>query len=190
MYYVDLGQIGSRLDLIGATTYPAWMGLCSKLPFLIRNGAIYSTSVYPLLGFMLGSTFGGNGINTFGVPDSLSRLDLPIDTTGVNRITAAISGINGTTMGSAGGNQSMQSHSHPNTLTDPGHGHVTAEAYFANIGGSGILAAGGTYIFNAGSNVVNPDTTGITLTNANSGIGGSQNVPPAIVSHLPLIRAG
>jgi hypothetical protein len=79
---------------------------------------------------------------------------------------------------------------HPNTLTDPGHGHVTAEAYFANIGGSGILAAGGTYIFNAGSNVVNPDTTGITLTNANSGIGGSQNVPPAIVSHLPLIRAG
>lgn len=183
MDYVDLGRVGSALDLHGVTAPPSWIQACTVRPYLIKDGTIYSTSVYPALGAQLGSAFGGNGITTFAVPDELSRIRLPVDTGATGRVTVAISGINGTTMGAAGGSQSLQAHTHTATVADPGHAHgavLTAAADIQNPGGFGNkLGVIGT------SAVA---TTNITVTNVNTGAGNSQNMPPAIVSFLPLIK--
>lgn len=106
--YVDMPEVGSALDLHqSGTTIPAWISNCTVVPYLLKDGTIYSTSTYPQLGAQLGSAFGGNGATTFGVPDELSRLRIPVDTTGIKgRVTSAGSGINGSAMGGAGGAQS------------------------------------------------------------------------------------
>lgn len=188
--YVDLGRVGERLDLIGWTTYPAWIGLCTVKPYLIRDGSVYSTSVYPILAQMLGSTFGGNGINTFGVPDSRARVDVPYDTGGTGRLTSGVSGVNGATMGSAGGNQAMQQHNHG--VNDPTHSHGVTGSGIQNPVGIAITWGGGsgpnTVPSPVAANSIAAAATGISIQVA--GAGASQNVQPSIVSHLPLIRAG
>src|SRR5258708_10394266 len=100
------------------------------------------------------------------------------------RITS-LSGINGSTLGAAGGDQLMQLHNHASpALTDPGHNHSLpgGPALGGNPSGSGWLTTPGP---NTGT-----ATTGITLA-ANvgtTGSGGSQNMPPTIVSFLALIK--
>lgn len=186
--FCDQPEVGSALDLhINTTTLPAWMTACSVLPYLVKNGAVHTASLYPVLASRLGSTYGGNGSTTFGVPDENARFRLPVDTSGVSgRVTAAISGINGTTFGSAGGSQSLQAHTHTATVNDPGHLHATL--YNTNgftLGGPGAMTIIGS---GPGSGNSNSATTGITVANATTGSGASSNMPPAIVSFLPLIK--
>ncbi len=185
MDYVDMPDPGTAYDLhTNTTSLPPWMTACSKAPYLIKNGSTYSSSLYPALAQLLGSTFGGNGVTTFGVPDEMSRVRLPVDSTGAaGRVTTAISGINGTTFGSAGGSQSMMAHRHVNTLTDPGHTHPT-NAYTGNRTTSG----GGFSASDTNSATISNSTTSITITNATTGSGTSENMPPAIVSFLPLVK--
>lgn len=191
--YVGLGRVGAALDLHNWSTYPPWMSACSTLPYLIKNGSVYSTSVYPILGELLGSTFGGNGASTFGVPDEMSRVRLPIDIAGTNRITNAVCGISGTTMGASGGNQNMQSHTH--AITDNGHAHGGLNGNnFLMIGSPGAeffnynpLTGGANYQSASNGGDTAAAATGITINN--TGSGGSQNVQPTIVDFLPLIRA-
>lgn len=184
--FTDQPEVGSALDLhCNTTTLPAWMTACSVQPYLIKNGAVHTASLYPALSARLGSTYGGNGASTFGVPDEMSRIRLPVDSSGsAARITTAICGINGTTFGSAGGDQRMQSHTHSNALIDPGHFH----RYGTNelLGGGANNAVQGAP--NNSTFSTDAQTTGITITNANVGTGSSQNMPPAIVSFLPLLK--
>src|ERR1700722_5561670 len=125
MDYVNMPDPGAAHDLHGATALPPWMTACSVLPYLIKDGSTYSSSVYPQLAAQLGSTFGGNGITTFGVPDERNRARIGLDTNGPgtfsNRLTTAACGFNGQVMGAAGGDQNLASHVH--TTTDPGHSH-------------------------------------------------------------------
>jgi len=182
MDYVDMPEVGSALDLHGATALPAWITGCSVQPYLIKDGSTYSTSIFPALGAILGSTFGGNGITTFGVPDELNRVRIPVATSGTTatRVTQTISGINGTTMGSAGGDQSMQQHSH--AYTDPGHTHQVNYVLAASVGAGPRPDASPL----SGSYATQTSTIGITI--SSTGSGSSQNMPPAIISFLPLIK--
>ncbi len=187
MDYVDMPEVGAALDLQqSATTIPPWISNCTVVPYLLKDGTVYNISSYPQLGAALGSTFGGNGATTFGVPNELNRLRLPVDTSGsANRVTAAISGVNGTTMGAAGGSESMQSHNHTATLTDPGHFHTVSGPLTGNQnsqGGGGSLAGFAT------SFSTDSKTTGITVAVNGTGSGSSQNMPPVIVSFIPLIK--
>jgi hypothetical protein len=77
--YVNLGPVGAALDLQGATAVPAWIANCTRRPYLLKDGTVYNFSDYPSLGRQLGSTFGGNGITTFAVPDERNRMRIPID---------------------------------------------------------------------------------------------------------------
>jgi microcystin-dependent protein len=192
MDFVDRHLPGTALDLHGATTYSPWMNACTIKPYLIKDGTVYTASIYPALAQLLGSTFGGNGITTFAVPDERARarigLDVNINQAFSNRLTAGGSGINGTTMGAVGGSEFLQSHSHTNTLTDLGHIHgPDANVTSLNTGGgSGANrfgpSPGGIPQFSTVSS-----TTGISVTVNATGAGGSQNMIPAIVSFLPLI---
>lgn len=185
MDYVNQPTPGSALDLHGWTALPPWMNVCTVLPYLIKDGTAYSTSTYPALFAALGSTFGGNGITTFGLPDERARARLALDTLVAGatsaRITFAIAGFTGSLMGAVGGDQRMQTHTHG--ITDPGHNHpFTAINGLNNVGSNG---------FGGGSNGIQTmsitnATTNITI-NA-SGTGSSQNIQPSIVSFLPLIK--
>lgn len=107
--YVNLGRVGSYLDQ-AVSTVPAWMTNCTVPPYLVCDGTVYNAAVLygggqptPLLN-LLGPTFGGNGITTFGVPDLRNRSRISLGG-GSGRVTTAGSGIDGTTINSSGGAQ-------------------------------------------------------------------------------------
>lgn len=180
---VGMGRVGSMLDVCGISTTPAWMTACSTLPYLPRDGAIYTSSLYPVLGAQLGSTFGGNGITTFGVPDTRNRFALPVDVSGQGRVTNAASGVDGTALGANGGSQYLQTHAHGITEPNSGQGHqhvIGGVTGFLNPQGGGVSATAGS---NNNSNLA---TTGITINNIGSG--SSQNMPPVIVFGCGFIK--
>jgi microcystin-dependent protein len=195
--YVNPPLPGSAIDLhyIGPVfgEYPAWMLAGSRPYALVKDGIVRNISDYPALGALLGSTFGGNGVTTFAVPDERSRMRLAVDTSGTNRVTSGGSGINGAQLGAAGGDQLLQSHAHSGSgnVSDPGHGHSINQA-------SNIVAANNNFVepatgtnLGANSGAINGNTTGITVPSLNinnTGGGGSQNMPPTIVSFLALIK--
>src|ERR1700733_15260639 len=100
-----IGEIPGKMDFLGGVSaLPAWVSACTVPPFLIADGSVYNFTTFPALGALYGGSFGGNGITTFGVPDMRGRVPLAYDGTGT-RITTAGCGINGQTLGAAGGNQ-------------------------------------------------------------------------------------
>lgn len=177
----------------GETGLPAWVSACTKKPYLLADGSIYNFSDFPALGAKYGNKFGGNGITTFGVPDMQGRVPLAYDGTGT-RITTAGCGINGQTIGAAGGAQSttlVTANLPPYTpgviLNDPGHFHTYTAPGTANImqpAGNGTLQ-----IFLPGT-PTSTATTGITLTLASQGGTSTpiSNVQPAQVAGVWLIK--
>jgi microcystin-dependent protein len=162
------------------------MTACTKPPYLIKDGTVYNVSTYPALGQLLGSTFGGNGATTFGVPDERNRFRLPIDS-GVltNRVTLGVSGVNGQSFSGSGGSQSQQAHRHINTLSDPTHYHGIKGGSGAGGSVSVVYPGGGAYLID---NVTAPASTGISISNVTTGVGGSENMPPTIVNFIALIK--
>lgn len=196
MDYVDMPTPGSALDLhINTTTLPPWMTACTLAPYLIKDGSTYSTATYTALAQLLGSTYGGNGITTFGVPDERARARLGVDTiqaaSGATsaRVTFGVAGFTGSVLGAAGGDQRMPTHNHG--ITDPTHGHVGSRGSVAGTVSSAFTTSallGGT---NTPANdtqnlTIAASTTGITVNNA--GTGSSANMMPSIVSFIPLIK--
>lgn len=152
--------------------------------WLFANGAAVSRSTYAALFTAIGTTYGiGDGTTTFNLPDAGGRV-LAGKESVATRLTSAVSGVDGATLGSSGGDQRVQTHTHTASVTDPGHVHTQ------NFGGSGgtVIAAGSASgVINTYPN--NSATTGITVSNASFGAGSSQNVQPTLVVNW-LIYAG
>jgi microcystin-dependent protein len=184
--FVDMGRVGEFLDLCVSTT-PAWMSACTVLPYLPCVGSTtYSFSTYPALAAMLGSTFGGNGVTTFGVPDLGGRVRLPIDSGGT-RITFAGSNITGTLFGASGGAQNQSTiiaHSH--AVTDPGHVHTFTYNVHASSNGPDVndMTQIGTL---SSSKTTVSTTTGISLATTGSATA-LVTVPPALVFGVTFIK--
>ncbi len=183
--YVDMPPVGSALDLHNsAGTVPAWMSACSVAPYLVKDGTLYASASYPQLSAILGSTYGGNGVTTFGVPDERARVRIALDNNPgsgfASRVTTGVAGFDATTMGASGGDQAMQSHTH--TLTDPGHFHVVGTNSIS--GGAGAINILTNVPLTGGTTAVS--TTGITI--AANGSGSAQNMQPSIVNFVPLIK--
>ena len=184
--FVNLGRIAATEMWAGLTALPAWVTACTQQPYLLCDGTVYNFTAYPALAQRLLGKFGGNGISTFAVPDSQGRIQLPYDGTGT-RITAAISNINGQTIGAAGGDQNTQDHTHtfdgtPATIT------VTS----SGIGGGAVgnIQIGGSQVTPAGSNGTASGSYTPAGTNTTFGTGASQNVQPSQVTGIMVIRAG
>jgi microcystin-dependent protein len=185
--YVDQPAVGSFMDLAVSTT-PRWMTACSVSPWLICDGTQYNMSNFTALGLQLGSTFGGDGVTTFRVPDLNSRYRIPLDNQGATtagRITNVISGISGTTWGASGGSQSMQAHTH--VATDAGHNH-TSNHNFSNIAATPPAASGATSFVGNTPDAGWNQTGFASITNATTGSGGSQNIPPGLVFGFSFIK--
>ena len=175
-FTTGLDRVGAYADF-ATTSVPAWISACTVPPYLQTVGGTFSSATYPQLAIFLGGTT---------LPDSRARARIALDA-GTNRVTAGVSGISGNTLFAAGGDQNLTSHNHG--LTDPGHNHAVTGGIFAfpdasaSAGGAGGVETGTVLNSIAISNHV----TGITI--ANAGGGASQNMPPAYVGGITMIRA-
>jgi hypothetical protein len=141
------------------------------------------------------------------LPDLRDRAVIGVGNMGgaaaAGRVTPAGGGINTLSLGTSGGDQFLQTHTHAisdvthnHVLSDPGHTHGIPQGgrtgNNAGLGGVG----GGNQLWDAGpaatgTNVgftgmySNPSGTGITGT-LGAGSGGSQNVQPSIVSNYAI----
>jgi microcystin-dependent protein len=91
--------VGALMDYAGSTAPAGWL-LC--------YGQSLSTTTYALLFAVIGYTYGGAGAN-FSLPDYRGRTGFGVDNMGgvaANRITTAVSGIDGVTLSATGGAQS------------------------------------------------------------------------------------
>lgn len=168
---------GAVMPYAGSSTPSGWL-LC--------YGQAVSRATYAALFAALGTTYGaGDGSTTFNIPDLRGRAAFGLDNMGgtaANRITSAGSGISGTTLGAAGGDEHMPAHGHSASVSDPGHSHtITTEAYEDGVdplyqgwqnGNDGPSTA------TLPSNVA---TTGISVSLGTSGAGISANMPPALM---------
>lgn len=177
------GKIEMLAELAGL---PGWMAACTVKPFLLCDGTVYNVSDYPVLGGLLGGSFGGNGITTFGVPDIRGRFPLAYDGTGA-RVTVAGCGINGQTFGAFQDAQTITlttaqiaSHFHSAGIYDPSHSHpVTIPGSTGNTGGGGPFGsnpiAGSTSAAVTGVRVTS--SNGIDTTYSAGGGGAHNNMP-------------
>jgi microcystin-dependent protein len=181
-------QIGAGMDFWGTTAPPRW---------LFPYGQAISRTTYAALFAVLGTTYGaGDGSTTFNLPDKRGRSSIGKDDMGgaaASRVTAAVSGVNGTTLGAAGGNQAMQTHNHG--ITDPGHVHgVTDPSHTHGVTDPGHVHAQNGMTFqtgtiktfdtnisagsqhNMGDNTTYSSATGVSVNAAYTGVGVASHV--------------
>lgn len=175
--YKSLGhRIGEYWDYAGSSV-PNWVSGCSVAPYLMCNGGTFSSSTYPTLSNILGSTT---------LPDQRGRTRYMLDQ-GIGRVSSAGSGVTGNTIFAGGGDQLMPTHTH--AVTDPTHFHPqNPTTVYTGAGSPAGLVTGGTGApIQSGTFNSQAAATGISIQNAGSG--GAQNMPPLLVAGITLIRA-
>jgi microcystin-dependent protein len=168
------------------------------------NGQNLSRASFAALFGALGTTYGaGDGSTTFGTPDIRGRGLFALDNLGgvaANRVTNAISGIVGSSLGAVGGDERTGTHGHGVTdpthghgVNDPGHLHAVRTANSASFGGGvngGVdnfqnLDWRGETTAGAATNIsIGAAATGITVQNFTGGA--SANMPPAMMAAYAL----
>ena len=175
---VGFMPIGVGVPFAGSTSPAGWL-LCF--------GQTVSRTTYAGLFATIGTTWGsGDGSTTFGLPDLRGRAVAGKDDMGgsaANRLTAAGSGITGTTLGTSGGTEThtlitsqMPSHTH----TQDAHGHNIQRS---NSAATSVGAdASALYRPQQSTGASYVDTQSTTATNQNTGGGGAhQNTQPTII---------
>lgn len=168
------GTAGQTLVSTGAATAPAWQtpgnlisGFIVEWPTAVApsgwlncDGSTPLIATYPALAAILGTTYGGNGSTTFGIPDKRGRVSVGIGTGTAPDATAW-------TLGRVVGEET-----HTLVLTEtPAHTHSLPWAQYSGQHQNGAQPAG-----------VYPVVTGIGNT-ATTSIGGStahNNLPPSL----------
>jgi microcystin-dependent protein len=170
-----------NVPLLGGMDY--WDTVAPNSSFIFPVGQAISRTTYSAAFARWGTTYGaGDGTTTFNVPDKTGRVSAMKESS-ATRLTSTYFGGNSTSMGATGGLEShtlttaqLASHTHSNSLTDPGHSHTggatsTVTGYSA--GGNGPPALPSSTA---------SATTGISINNASAGSGNAHNnVQPTIV---------
>lgn len=139
--------------------------------FLLEYGQLALIANYPALYAVLGTIHGGDGITTFGIPDSRGRNTVGKDDMGgtpANRVTVGGSGIDGATLGANGGGESV-------TLgwgQMPYHGH-----------GLTVFAVQQTNLTNRTQSTGSASGVSTAGTDAAGGGGAHSNMPPSLVAN-------
>ncbi len=118
-------------------------GSTAPTGWLLCFGQTVSRTQYAALFAVISTTYGvGDGSTTFGLPDLRGRSVSGKDDMGgsaANRVTNAISGITGTTLGAVGGSESMTAHTHG------------AGSYVTTASSTGINSVDHTHTFTTGT---------------------------------------
>ena len=169
---------------VPAGTVLPFGGVTAPAGFLLCYGQAVSRTGYADLFAAIGTAHGaGDGSTTFNVPDYRGRTLAGLDNMGgtaANRLTSGGSGIAGTTLGAAGGAETVtltatQMPTHSHGVSDPGHAHLYG---VGGIPANGVNVRGtsgdGT---NFGFAATNNAVTGISIQNAGGG-GAHNNAQP------------
>jgi microcystin-dependent protein len=160
-YVGEIRVVGFNFQAIG------WVFCDGRLLPISQFGALFN---------LIGTTYGGDGQTTFGVPDLRSRVPLHIGSNGVTNYV----------LGQSGGVENV-------TLTTaqlPQHSHVPAASSGAGTSTSplnGFWAAWGNAPYSTSPPNVSMDATGIGMT------GGSQpheNLPPVLALNFVISLFG
>ena len=217
VYFEDSGGVIRQLLASGNSGVPTgtvleFAGATAPAGYLLCYGQAIDRTTYAALFTAIGTLHGtGDGSITFNLPDRRGRTGFGKDDMGgpaASRITNANSGIVGTTIGAAGGDERLYGHTHTinsgtaNVTNASGTANVTSPAHGHTIdGGNNAAVANGTVSFGGSGNAANfGQTTGnatVTVTDsghthtatdsghthtaASTGAGSSQNMPPAII---------
>jgi len=172
--------IGAGMEYWGTSAPALW---------IFAYGQAISRTTYAALFAVMGTTYGtGDGSTTFNVPDMRGRTAIGKDNMGgtpANRVTNAVSGIAGTTLGAVGGDQHAQADSI--TINDPSHQHaiLNGGAYVGSGGAAPNVTSGSSF-----GNLATSTNTAVTGITASSSLtGASQNMPPGIICNY-IIYAG
>lgn len=199
-------QILVAADVMPAGTIIPYAGASAPNGWILAYGQAVSRTTYSALFAAIGTTYGvGDGSTTFNLPDLRGRAIAGKDNMGgvaANRVTAVVSGITGTTLGAAGGDQNMMQHSHSiahdHAAVNTGSGTNTtaltvvdlsgapgagANTWTGHTPGRNNMLAGGTSTQVPGlSHIHSVDLGNYTGTSGNSGSGTTQgNVQPTII---------
>jgi microcystin-dependent protein len=121
------------------TGLPFFGRVAPNSSFAFPRGQAISRTAYAGLFALIGTTYGaGDGATTFLLPDLSGRLlacrEGMDGAPAPGRITTAGSGIDGSALGATGGSEivtlatpQIPSHTHANTLNDPGHSHGVSD---------------------------------------------------------------
>ena len=116
----DVAPVGAVIDFAGSTPPTSWLLCYGQTLDAVANPQ------YAVLFTVIGTTYGGTGIDDFKIPDCRGRVGVGRDDMGgsaAGRITTLGSGLDGLTLGAVGGDQQM-THEH----TVPVHSHAVAQA--------------------------------------------------------------
>jgi microcystin-dependent protein len=153
--------------------------------WLLCYGQAVSRSTYADLFAVISTTYGvGDNSTTFNLPDFRGRSAFGKDDMGgsaASRLTTAGSGVDGATLGTGGGSQLTQQHTH--VATDAGHIHTYTTRRASKSGNDTpyVLTDPNNGENTNGDGTFNTNSGTANITNANYGSGASQNVPPALV---------
>lgn len=179
------GMAGVVLPFAGASAPNGWL-LC--------YGQAVSRTTYAQLFAVIGTTFGaGDGSTTFNIPDLRGRVPAGKDNMGgtaASRLTSAASGVDGATLGAAGGGEThtlttAQMPTHNHGVTDPGHSHNLQQRL-------GTSTSGNTYVMQGSAdnstltttNGALSNTTGISIQNNGSGAAHPNVQPTVVLNHI------
>jgi microcystin-dependent protein len=173
------------LTPVGSIVPYAGTDVSTPAGWLFCGGQAVSRTTYADLFAVVGTTYGsGDGSTTFNVPDLRGRVVAGKDNmagSAASRLTAGTSGITGTTLGAAGGNEALHSHTH----TQNAHSHQFIPKYGGSRGTTVNMDVPG---FGNDYGLDNSFIGSTTATNQNTGAGASQNVQPTLVTNY-IIKA-
>lgn len=197
-YYSSAGEFILRGFYSMPEAIPIGVGMPSffdTLPnsnFAFPFGQAFSRTTYATLFARFGTRYGsGDGSTTFNGPDIRGRGIFALDNMGgvaAGRITTAGSGVDGTTIGASGGEQTttLARSDLPNTsvavtITDPGHGHIYTRTNLSSTDDGGPSQASASSQTNTSTNAA---VTGISAAfnlNGNVTQTNVNKLPPAFV---------
>jgi microcystin-dependent protein len=178
-----------NVPLMGGMDY--WDTVAPNSSFIFPAGQAISRTTYAAVFARWGTTYGaGDGSTTFNVPDKTGRVSAMKESS-ATRLTSGGSGVDGATMGAAGGAQThtlttaqLASHTHTGTTgtQSANHTHNTNALISSGIN---VVSGAGASIGGIASSITS-DTNSVghthTFTTASSGSGDAHNnTQPTIV---------
>lgn len=176
---VPMAKQSELADAVPAGAMMAYAGSSAPAGWLMCAGQAVSRATYAALYAAISTTYGnGDGSTTFGLPDLRGRV--PVGKDNMNgsdaaRVTSAGSGIDGDTLGAAGGTET-------HTLTEaqmPTHSHTDTPSVSQLVteGTSGAVAG---ILHSAAANRTANST--LTVSGGNKGSSAAHNnMPPGII---------
>lgn len=155
-----------RAELPTGTVVP-YAGASAPTGWLLCDNTLHDPADHPALFALIGTTYGGDGVTTFGVPNLKGRVAVGIDP-GDSSFDALgeIGGAKTHTLTTA----EMPSHTH----TQDSHNHSYTDSSVLS-GTNATLSAGPTFVHTGATSNVGKTTGSETATNQNTGGGGAHN---------------